>query len=115
MAFYVQKAVSDLKSVIDPAQIVERLPHHNATFDAMARDKAAAFDSRVPAKWGPIMQGAGEWKRVARFPQTVWTMLMRMHDEGLAPDPLKDDRYFYGLLFEHPAYQAYPMKREGGK
>lgn len=113
MPFYVQKAQDDIKHVMDPAVLVERLPHHANTFDQMARDKQFADDSRTPSSWGPIMQGAGEWKRVARFPQSVWAMLNRMHDEGLAPDPLKDDKYFYGLLFAHPAYQAYPMKRGG--
>lgn len=110
MPFYVKRA-DQLMEAIDPQRLVERMPEQAAAFDQMAEDKKYAEDSRTPTNWGPVMQGVGEYKRVARFPQAVWWALMKMHEDGLIPDPLKDDAFFYGLLFKHPNYQAYPMKR----
>lgn len=112
MAFYVKHAVRELvDEIADADAITDLIPGMRAHFDQFAEDRKVADAQRVPANWGTILNGAGEYKKVARIPKPLWSKLCRMHDEGLCPDPLKDDAFFYGFLMAHPEYQAYTMTR----
>ena len=110
MAFYVKRQNELLDAFTNSGELVKRFPEAAHLFDALAEERKIAWDRRTPTSWGAIM-GAGEYRKVASIPKKVWYMMNMLKDAGLAPDPLRDDAYFYGFLLRNPGYQAHPMKR----
>lgn len=112
MPFYVKRPNAELAEISDARAIVDRVPWLKNHFDQFAEDKKVQDAQRSPSNWGPLMSRAGEYTRVARIPKPLWSKMARMAEEGIIPDPLKDDRFFYGWLREHPEYQSYSVGRK---
>ena len=109
MAFYIKRPNQELAEISDARAIVDLVPEMAQHFDQFAADRKIQDSLRTPSTWGPLMSQASEYVRVARIPTPLWTKMARMAEEGIIPDPLKDDRFFYGWLKEHPEYQSYTV------
>ena len=101
MPYSIMQAIDEFSAA---TEVVRRVPERAAHFDAFAEDRKVADDN------AHVTKGA-EYQRVARIPEPVWSVLMKLSDSGMCPNPLKDDKFFYGWLLKHPEWQAYTMKR----